>query len=67
MKEMVVKVDHYSAAIANKPGEGARVLAALRDQGVNLIADSRKSATGNDSGERFRVRQSGEKGWTLTW
>lgn len=38
MKEAVTKVDHYSASIANKVGEGARVLGALRDAGVNLIA-----------------------------
>jgi hypothetical protein len=38
MNETVVKVDHYSAAIANKAGEGARVLGALREGGVNLIA-----------------------------
>jgi hypothetical protein len=38
MKEKVVKVDHYSAAIANKAGEGARVLGALKDSGVNFIA-----------------------------
>jgi hypothetical protein len=38
VKETVVKVDHYSAAIANKVGEGTRVLGALRDAGVNLIA-----------------------------
>jgi hypothetical protein len=38
MKETVVKVDHYSAAIANKPGEGARVLSALKDNGINMIA-----------------------------
>jgi len=38
MNETVVKVDHYSAAIANKGGEGARVLGALKDGGVNLIA-----------------------------
>lgn len=38
MKEAVVKVDHYSAAIANKVGEGARILGALKDSGVNLIA-----------------------------
>jgi len=31
-------VEHYSAAIANKVGEGARVLGALRSAGVNLIA-----------------------------
>lgn len=38
MKETVTKVDHYSASIANRIGEGARVLGALRDAGVNLIA-----------------------------
>lgn len=38
MKETVVKVDHYSAAIANKAGEEARILGALKDSGVNLIA-----------------------------
>jgi hypothetical protein len=38
MKETVVKVDHYSAAITNKAGEGARILGALKDGGVNLIA-----------------------------
>ena len=38
MKETVVKVDHYSAAIANKAGEGARILGSLKDSGVNLIA-----------------------------
>ena len=38
MREKVVKVHHYSAAIANKAGEGARVLGALKNGGVNLIA-----------------------------
>jgi len=38
MKETVVKVDHYSAAITNKAGEGARILSALKDGGVDLIA-----------------------------
>ena len=32
------KVDHYSTTIANRAGEGARVLGALRDAGVNFIA-----------------------------
>ena len=31
-------VDHYSASILNKVGEGARVLGELRNGGVNLIA-----------------------------
>jgi hypothetical protein len=38
MAEEVRVVDHYSAPILNKVGEGARVLGALRDAGVNLIA-----------------------------
>lgn len=38
MADQVTKVDHYSAEILNKVGEGARLLSALRDRGVNLIA-----------------------------
>ena len=38
MDEEVRIVEHYSASILNKVGEGARVLGVLRDAGVNLIA-----------------------------
>jgi hypothetical protein len=38
MADDIRVVDHYSASIPNKVGEGARVLGALRDAGVNLIA-----------------------------
>jgi hypothetical protein len=38
MAEEVRQVEHYSASIPNKVGKGARVLRALRDAGVNLIA-----------------------------
>jgi hypothetical protein len=38
MDESVRKVDLYSVEIPNKPGEGARVLGALRDAGVNFTA-----------------------------
>jgi len=38
MAEEIRVVEHYSASIANTVGEGARVLGALRDGGVNLIA-----------------------------
>ena len=38
MADDIRVVDHYSAFIPKKVGEGARVLAALRDSGVNLIA-----------------------------
>jgi hypothetical protein len=32
------QVEHYTASIANKVGEGARVLGILRDAGIDLIA-----------------------------
>jgi hypothetical protein len=38
MAEEIRQVEHYSASIPNKVGEGVRVLGALRDAGVNLIA-----------------------------
>jgi hypothetical protein len=38
MADDIRVMDHYSASIPNKAGEGARVLGALRDAGVNLIA-----------------------------
>jgi hypothetical protein len=38
MAEEIRQVEHYSASIPNKVGEGARVLGALRDAGINLIA-----------------------------
>ena len=38
MAEEIRQVEQYSASIPNKVGEGARVLGALRDAGVNLIA-----------------------------
>jgi hypothetical protein len=38
MQQTVTKVEHYSTAIPNRVGEGARVLGALRDAGINLIA-----------------------------
>ena len=38
MAEEIRQVEHYSASIPNKVGEGARVLGALRGAGVNLIA-----------------------------
>ena len=38
MGEQVREVLHYSVSIPDKVGEGARVLGALRDAGVNLIA-----------------------------
>ena len=38
MPEEVRQVEQFSMTIANKVGEGARVLGILRDAGVNLLA-----------------------------
>jgi hypothetical protein len=38
MKEEIRRVEHFSTSIPNKIGEGTRVLGAIRDAGVNLIA-----------------------------
>jgi hypothetical protein len=40
MSDKVRKVDYFYIEAPNKPGEGARVLEALRDGGVNLLAFS---------------------------
>ena len=40
MSESIRKVDYFYIEAPNKPGEGARVLGALRDQGVNFLAFS---------------------------
>jgi hypothetical protein len=40
MAEIIRKVDYFYMEAPNKPGEGARVLAALRDAGINLLAFS---------------------------
>lgn len=38
MADSIRKVEYYKAVIPNARGEGARVLEALRDEGVNLLA-----------------------------
>ena len=40
MSETIRKVDYFYIEAPNKAGEGARVLEALRDAGVNLLAFS---------------------------
>lgn len=50
MAETVRKVDYFYVETPNKPGEGARVLGALRDAGVNLLA-----FTGFPSGSRAQI------------
>jgi len=50
MGETVRKVDYFYIETANKPGEGAKVLGALRDAGVNLLA-----FTGFPSGRKAQI------------
>jgi hypothetical protein len=38
MAQTVQQVEHYSLSIADKTGEGARILGTFRDAGVNFIA-----------------------------
>jgi hypothetical protein len=40
MPDEIRKIDYYVAAVADKPGEAARILSALEQAGVNLIAFS---------------------------
>lgn len=40
MADDIRRVDYFYVQVPNKPGEGARVLGALRDAGVNLLAFS---------------------------
>lgn len=50
MFETIRKVDYFYMMTANKAGEGARILGALRDAGVNLLAFS-----GFPNGRRAQV------------
>jgi len=40
MTDMVKRVQYFYTEVADKPGEGARLLAALEEAGVNLLAFS---------------------------
>jgi hypothetical protein len=50
MMETIRKVDYFAVDVANKAGEGARLLGALRDAGVNLLA-----FTGFPKGRRAQI------------
>ncbi len=51
MAETVRKVEHYSASVADKAGEGARVLGALHSAGINLIALWGYGRSGSNAGK----------------
>ena len=40
MAEMIQRVQYFYAELPDKPGEGARVLSMLKEEGVNLLAFS---------------------------
>ena len=37
MADSIRKVDYFKAQVPDRPGEGARILAALRGEGINLL------------------------------
>jgi len=38
MADLIRKVDYFKMEVTDRPGEGARILGALRDAGINLLA-----------------------------
>jgi nitrile hydratase len=50
MPDTIRKLDYFAAQVPDKPGEGARILHALRNEGVNLLAFS-----GFPSGKKAQV------------
>ena len=40
MADEIRRIDYYYASVPDKPGEGARILSALRQAGVNLLGAS---------------------------
>ena len=40
MPDNIKRIDYYYVSVPDRPGEGARILAGLRDAGVNLIGVS---------------------------
>jgi hypothetical protein len=50
MSDYIRKVDYFYIKAANKPGEGAKVLRALREEGINLLAFS-----GFPQGQRAQI------------
>ena len=51
MADTVRRLDYFAIQVPDKPGEGARILQGLKEQGVNLVA-----FTGFPSGKRARFR-----------
>jgi prephenate dehydratase len=50
MPDTIRKLDYFATQVPDRPGEGARILQALRNEGVNLLAFS-----GFPSGKKAQV------------
>jgi hypothetical protein len=72
MADEIRRVDYFYVTVPNKPGEGARALAALRDAGVNLLAfsgfpEGRGAQMDFVPEDAARFRETAKKaGWKLT-
>ena len=58
MADTIQRVDYFYTMVPDKPGEAARMLAVLREAGVNLLVFS-----GFPEGRRGRSRAAGPRGW----
>jgi hypothetical protein len=72
MADEVRRVDYFYVQIPDKPGEGARALASLRDAGVNLLAfsgfpEGRRAQLDFVPADAPAFKQAAKKaGWKLT-
>ncbi|MBI2219363.1 MAG: hypothetical protein HYU51_18960 [Candidatus Rokubacteria bacterium] len=72
MADEIRRVEYFYVQVADKPGEGARALAALRDAGVNLIAfsgfpEGRRAQLDFVPEDAAAFRQAAKKaGWKVT-
>lgn len=72
MADEIRRVDYFYVQVSDKPGEGARALATLRDAGVNLLAfsgfpEGRRAQLDFVPADAALLRQAAKKaGWKLT-
>lgn len=72
MADEIKRVDYFYIEVSDKPGEGARALATLRDAGVNLLAfsgfpEARKAQLDFVPADAAAFRQAAKKaGWKVT-
>ncbi len=72
MSDTITRVDYFYTMVPDKPGEAARMLAALRDAGVNLLAfsgfpEGRRGQLDFVPADAAAFRQAAKKaGWKIT-